>query len=561
MKVTLQKTGQQITLGQNDYIAGGGEGKVYGKGASAFKIYHDPNKMIPVGKIRELLLLTPKNVLSPKDIVLGARKKPVGFSMDLIPDSVFLTWLFNRGWKQQHGVTSDDLIRIVRRMRETTITLHAEKCVVGDYNEMQFLVAKDYSDVYFVDTDSYQTASYPCTAIMDTVRDRTVPFGTFSDGTDWFAYAVVTFQLWTGIHPYMCKHPAYTKKDAKSFKMMEDGVSAYSKDASLPKQALPLTSIPPDLSSWYKEVFTNDCRSLPPNPGSAVPISAIQRKKVMSTGHFNIEVLYDLDRNIRKVFVQNNYIYCVTDNAVYHGDRRLAHIAKNRDYSVVLADGTYRPILIKANGSMLEAYHMDGDSISSCYAENHFTYKSRLFSIHDGSVYSHKFSSMLGQIFHDQTEMDQLFGRRNILVCQGTVYQDVVGVPWFLIPNEDGSTQNLQVKELEGHRVLDAKYESTYLQVIAESKGDYYIVSFILKNNTLQFLSKEQCQPGNLANFTVLDKGVVVYVSEDDLALEMPLVGSKVVNNPPFDNSMPLYTDGSRVLVVNDNRLLYVSMV
>jgi len=104
MKVILKSSGKSLSLTQNDYIAGGGEGKVYGKGSIAFKIYHDTSKMIPLGKIQQLSKLTPSNVLAPRDIITNNRGTPIGFTMKLIQDRTFLTWLFDKGYKQQNNV-------------------------------------------------------------------------------------------------------------------------------------------------------------------------------------------------------------------------------------------------------------------------------------------------------------------------------------------------------------------------------------------------------------------------------------------------------------------------
>ena len=43
-----------VSLSNNDFLAKGGEGEVYVKGSTAYKIYTDKSKMIPAGKIQEL---------------------------------------------------------------------------------------------------------------------------------------------------------------------------------------------------------------------------------------------------------------------------------------------------------------------------------------------------------------------------------------------------------------------------------------------------------------------------------------------------------------------------
>lgn len=53
MKVTVQGQGQ-VTLLQSDFVAAGGEGSIYCKGTTAYKIYADPKRMLPLGKMTEL---------------------------------------------------------------------------------------------------------------------------------------------------------------------------------------------------------------------------------------------------------------------------------------------------------------------------------------------------------------------------------------------------------------------------------------------------------------------------------------------------------------------------
>lgn len=567
MKISLKKSAQKITLTQNDYIAGGGEGKVYGKGSSAFKVYHDTSKMIPIGKINELSLLSPKNVLVPRDIVLDLSGKPIGFQMDLIPESIFLAWMFNKGWKQTNSITPDIILHITKVMRETTITLHNESCIVGDYNEMQFLVAKDYSNVFFVDTDSYQTTSFPCTAIMDTVRDRTVPFGTFTSGTDWFAYAVVTFQLWTGVHPYMCKHPNYSRKDVKSFKMMEDNISAYSKGVDLPRQALPLSVIPSKLDRWYREVFENKDRSTPPIPDSAVPAAVPKMKVISSNESFKSREIASAPSTIRKVSIINGKIYIITDNEIISNDKVLTRISKNKEYFLCECSDSYNPIVVKYDGVRATFHDLsNGKEIDSCEVSFCTTHRGRLYTILDGTLYNREFKSLMGNIFHEYEIAEHLYGIKNITAFNGVVYQDVLGVPWFALLDEH--TSNIQVEALKDRRILDCSYNSCLynkqkigiLIVISEKNGKYYKSIFNISTR-VELTIEEECTPGDQANFTLLDNGIAVYVDENELVLRMFGLGAKKIQNPPFDNSSRLCTDGSRVMVVNGNKLVHVSMV
>ena len=73
MQVIVQ--GSKDSLTPKDYVTQGGEGKIFQRGAVAYKIYEDPSKMIPVGKIDELSKLDEPNIIRPKDIIYSSKKE------------------------------------------------------------------------------------------------------------------------------------------------------------------------------------------------------------------------------------------------------------------------------------------------------------------------------------------------------------------------------------------------------------------------------------------------------------------------------------------------------
>jgi len=78
MKDVFVRGKGQVRFSQNDFIAKGGEGEVYGQGRTIYKIYINPLKMIPEAKIRELQEIDHHDVLKPQDILLDAQNKPIG---------------------------------------------------------------------------------------------------------------------------------------------------------------------------------------------------------------------------------------------------------------------------------------------------------------------------------------------------------------------------------------------------------------------------------------------------------------------------------------------------
>lgn len=233
MKLTVQGQGD-VTLTQRDFVASGGEGSVYARHGVAYKVYTDPTKMIPVGKIRELAAITDPNVVKPTNVLLDKAGHPVGYTMRFVPDAHVLCQLFPRAFRDRMGLDHKQMFSLVQRMQAGVSNCHQANVLIVDLNEMNFLVDPKFHEVFFIDADSYQTRSYPATALMESVRDRHMKHShDFNEGTDWFGYAVTSFQMMCGIHPYKGKHPTLKGFDER----MLANVSVFNKDVSVPAVA------------------------------------------------------------------------------------------------------------------------------------------------------------------------------------------------------------------------------------------------------------------------------------------------------------------------------------
>lgn len=78
MKVYRKTSQAPIDLTAHDLVGQGGQGNVYSKGGSAFKVYHNPKDMLPLGKIQELATIDDEYVITPKDVLMDSRGKSIG---------------------------------------------------------------------------------------------------------------------------------------------------------------------------------------------------------------------------------------------------------------------------------------------------------------------------------------------------------------------------------------------------------------------------------------------------------------------------------------------------
>jgi len=117
----------EVRLGKTEFKAQGGEGAVYVKGSSAYKIYADPSRCITQAKIDELSVLVQPNVIRPLELVLDGRNRPVGYSMRYVGKADPLCRFFPKAFRQRNNITPDVTLRLVRQYNSACRTFTAEE--------------------------------------------------------------------------------------------------------------------------------------------------------------------------------------------------------------------------------------------------------------------------------------------------------------------------------------------------------------------------------------------------------------------------------------------------
>lgn len=286
--------GKPVTLTQQNFVAKGGEGKIFQRGNVAYKIYENLVKMIPIAKIKELDIPDP-NIIRPLDPIMNKKKQNIGFTMEWLGNTnIALCKLFTSKFQKDNGINNDMIIQLVENIKTTTQNIHRYKCLIVDGNELNYLVKPDFITPLFIDVNSWQTPSYPPTAIMPSIRDWTSD--TFSQLTDWFSFAIISFQLFIGIHPFKGTHKSYRKNDFLN--RVKDRVSVFNSGVRLPPTTRDFNLIPSHYKDWYYKIFENGDRLPPPQlPGQAGTIQVVI-KLVKNTGLFEISSIQEFDEDI-----------------------------------------------------------------------------------------------------------------------------------------------------------------------------------------------------------------------------------------------------------------------
>lgn len=551
---------KKITLGQNEYKAQGGEGIVYVKNGLAFKIYHDPSKMIPEGKLLELKQITTENVLAPRDVLYDPKtKKAVGFTMPFVDNTEYLTKLFSRKFKTDNHITPDMVVALVSQMQRQLNDLHHENILVGDYNEMNFLLDSKFAVPYHIDVDSYQTANFPCTAIMDSVRDRRLPFGKFDLESDWFSWAVVTFQMYTGIHPYKGRHPDF--KTTELDERMTQNISVFDPAVKIPKNCQDFSAIPTNQLDWYKNVFIKGERSLPPIAGSIGSIPGFTPAVISGVGNFIIDLINEYGDRILDVQFFDGYPYIITENAIYKKKAEVVKFSTPKTNIKLVNVMGEDPVVAMMQDGKVGFFDFARNKLGEIAADNMMVSNGHLYTIGSNGKLVENYFENMGKTIH----LSRVVGSVGSVykMFEGVVIQDLFGKRQVSIPYEHKKCANIMVPELEKYRIIDAKCINNVMIVIGEKSGKYdRFVFFFDKDFKAYDVRIDSDVAYQSVNFTVKQNGMVATIINDD-TLELFVdnkKGTKELADCPAEIDMPLYDGLDKVLFTDGDKLYSIKM-
>jgi hypothetical protein len=545
----------------NDYMASGGEGSIYAKGSVVYKIYHDPKKMIPYDKIIELKSLETKpNILIPLDLVLDAKSQVVGFTMSRVLDTVPLCKLFTNGFRNKNGVTPKLILELVETLQKDIQFIHKKDCLIVDLNELSFLVDGKFVIPYFIDVNSYQTPHFPASALMPSVKDWHTKG--FSELTDWFAFGIVACQLFVGTHPYKGMHPNYTVQEME--RRMKDNVSIFNPKVSVNAATRDFNLIPVEYKNWFIDMFEKGKRTPPPLVAHMQVITPVVVKVVDSTGNFVIEFIREYKEIILDYWTYNGSSIAVLPNKVYIDKVEYDSVAEG----LVFTPKTFTPLTVNIENGQLVFRTFKGEVGRDLPASELMVVGNTIFC-----RWGDKFREIGVDEWNDKIYI-YVKNSWNVMpnstqVFDGCIYQDVLGKAHLMIPfkGPNGTCCSvLQVKELQGYQVIDAKQQNQVCVIKAvDNNGRYdrFILKFSDDYSSYVCRIVEDVGLGE-PNFVVLSNGVCVAINENDeieiFHNSMKSDSVKIIRDPVIKGSMKLYKDGVTVLFADGRKIYKISM-
>jgi len=556
--------GKEVNLNQNNFVAKGGEGKIFQLGGVCYKIYEDPKKMIPEAKIKELQVFTLPNIVKPNDLIFDEKNRIIGFTMDWLGDKmVALCKLFTNTFRDNNGVTNDHIIELVENMKKTIALIHSGKCLIVDGNELNYLAANDWTSPYFIDTNSWQTPSFPATAIMPSIKDWSAKV--FSELSDWFSFAIVSFQLFVGIHPFKGRIDGFNKNDFES--RVKRNVSVLNPKVRVPSSTRDFSLIPGHYMDWYFKLFEAGHRDMPPLTPGTTAITPVKVILVQSTNNFEIIEL----KEFQDAVLYNSSLY---GNEITKTKKKI--FINNTDYRVspdvetIFTIPEMIPVFVKIEDTL--KFHPIDKNYLVRELNLEFTDKmiinNILFVKSNGKfneisfrVFGNKIMPLVKNSWTIETLSSQVFS--------GVVYQSVMGKAYLAIPITDPPEKSSLIKkaipELDDYRIIDAKYMSQVCVVIGHKDGMYsrFTIIFDSKHDKYRMNIIEDIDYEPI-NMTVLDNGICITITSDNaieiFANRYDKDDVKRIEDPDIDSTMQLCKDGTQLRFFKGNKLFTIKM-
>jgi serine/threonine protein kinase len=318
----LTENGTKITIDDQYEIKRGGEGKILTIPElpnQVAKIYLNSNYQ-HFGKAQKdaLSVLDARFFVKPLELIVE-EKKPhqiLGFTMEyLSADFIPLAALFTKNFCIAQNIDEKFKFDLAIKLIQALQLAHNQQVIIGDLSGLNVMVNLQ-GEVKFLDVDSYETPIHSHWGLLfDEIRDYLYQ-GKVSQQSDFFALAVLIFNLFCYIHPFKGVH-----KHIKSMaERMINRLPVFAQDVDLivPKCYQPIQDS--FLQQQFQEIFLEGKRYL--LQLNQKPIVITQPKTTQPTviGQSNLKIkeIYQLEAGeyIQKAHFTQRLSYIQTNQKV-----------------------------------------------------------------------------------------------------------------------------------------------------------------------------------------------------------------------------------------------------
>lgn len=580
-KFKVRGESKAIDLNDNNFVTKGGEGSIYIIGNTVYKVCL-PDRMIEEKKFQELLVLKHPRIVIPENILLDTKNRSVGYTMRCVPNNPKpLVAILSKDYRERNAISHDMMADLVKQMMDGIRFIHKHPGYLQvDGNEFNYMVTGDHKEAYFIDVNSFQTPNFPADALMLSVRDWSVQQDPatqqfhWSHLSDWYSFAIVSWYMFTGIHPFKGKHPAFPDKKTFMTDQMKAGVSILDPGCQFPKGAVyyPFESVIPGgkdgaFFRWYEAIFVDKKRLAPPTDFQAPAVYVAKVKEIIGSNKFEIkEINRYVDQIIAFYEAKGNEVVVTENNLIVNNQVR------PRDPGPVW-------ICFTEQSAIPVAVRKDGDYLKLENLQSKLPIHSMLFVVDeitssDGHLYLRTGGTISRVTFMETPDSSLIASLHKVasvlpkgtLFFQGCAFQNIFGSMYASLFTGPLHHQ-VKIPELDAIKIVEAKHEQNVLVVIGhdrlEDQYNRYVFRFNLDRSAYDIRTVENVTPIGV-NFTVLDSGVCVLLTEEEkieiFSNRKDAASMNVIDDPVIKSNMRLCRANNQVRFTYGDKLFSISV-
>lgn len=558
-----------LTIRPSDHVATGGEGEIFRAGSTIIKLYTDPKKMINDGmveKIKLLSLIKHKFIVSPKGIVFDDGGRSIGYYMDYVEGEPFPR-IFTNDFRQRESFDDQKASVLVARMREAVQFAHGENAILTDANELNWFMVMNANspEPRVIDVDSWQIGRWPAKVIMPSIKDWHTKG--FNELTDWFAWGIVSFQIYTGIHPYKGTLDGFERGDLE--RRMKANASVFSSGVRLNRAVRNFSVIPGRLLDWYTATFQSGLRSMPPSPFdrglTTAPIVLVKHAVVSGSGLLICDKIFS-DKGDKAVRVfPCGIVLLESGRLIDLNTKREIGKARSNKCEIILTDkGWFKADydMSRIIFSVINYTNFEETGLSiRLDIKKIVRYENRIFALTESGLTELVLVGGLKPILSAGNTWGVMVN--SAVWFDGVGVQDAMGASYVIIPFDDNSCAQVRVRELDGLRPVVAKAGHRFVSIAAvDKKGQYQKIELSFDGNYTGYrLWQGKVDDPNI-NIAILPKGVCATIVKDgelDIFVSTTGVMSRIQDGQ-ITTEMALTNIGDRVLYIHEGELWSVRM-
>ena len=281
MTMVVSVAGRDHRLQPSKLVGQGGEAEVFSLGrhrvVKIFKSTDHPDfagdpSLIAAAKARieehqtkldDFPTGLPAAVVAPLELARDASGRIVGYTMKRIAKAEPLYALASSRSRRDRGLRLHT--EVLLALYDAVAGLHARGVVIGDFNDLNVLVAG--ATPHLIDADSYQFGRYACPVYSERFFDprllsRSGAALDYSAESDWFAFAAIACQTLLSVPPYGGIHlPPGSRGRVPQSQRATQRLSIFNANVRLPRPALPPAVLPEPLRAYFRDVFAANERA------------------------------------------------------------------------------------------------------------------------------------------------------------------------------------------------------------------------------------------------------------------------------------------------------------